>query len=494
MREKLSGLGPVAAIFVALLATALTVRGRAADQDTEWRAYGGDHTAKKYSPLTQINKDTVKNLRIAWRQSATPLEVREGPNAPIPYNYENTPLMVGGLLYMSTGYGSVAALDPATGKVIWFDSPAAIRDQSPVVPPAPGEPTPPGQAPRVRGTPSRSVAYWTDGTDARIIAITGQSLVALNARTGKRYAAFGANGEVDLSKAYERDMGGGYKWGGPPIVVRDVIVVGGLAGDASDVVSERQRARMQTPPGDVRGFDVRTGKRLWTFRTVPQPGEFGSDTWLKDSWAYSGNAGIWGFMSADEELGYVYLPIESALDYFGGTHPGDNLFSDSIVCLDAKTGKRIWHFQANHHGFWDYDFTTAPVLGEATVNGRRVKLLAEASKQGFAYVLDRVTGKPVWPIEERPVPKGHVPGEWYSPTQPFPTRPPAYEQQGVSADDLIDFTPELKREAMEIVSQYNHGPLFTPFEIPGTPEGKKGTILMPSSIGGTNWNGPAFDP
>ena len=199
-------------------------------------------------------------------------------------------------------------------------------------------------------------------------------------------------------------------------------------------------------------------------------------------------------MSADEELGYVYLPIESALDYYGGTHPGDNLFSDSIVCLDARTGKRIWHFQGNRHGIWDYDFTAAPVLADVTVNGRKVNVLVETSKQGFAYVLDRVTGQPIWPIEDRPVPKGHVPGEWYAPTQPFPTRPPAFEQQGVTIDDLIDFTPELRREAIEIISQYNYGPLYTPLEVPGTAEGKNGTILMPSYFGGNNVNGAAFDP
>jgi quinoprotein glucose dehydrogenase len=470
----------------------------------EWRAYGGDKSFTKYSALDQIDKDNVKTLRVEWRQSATPETVRQTPNAPVPYNYENTPLMVDGLLYISTGYGTVAALNPETGAVVWFDSPVHVHEQSPVVPSSGSTPpTPSGAsarsarsrvAPVVRGTPSRSVAYWTDGKDSRILAITGQSLVALSAKTGKRYDTFGEHGEVDLSLGYDRDTGGGYKWGGPPIVVGDVVVVGGLPGEASDVVSEKQRARFQTPPGDIRGYDVRTGKRLWIFHTVPQLGEFGAETWLKESWSYSGNAGVWGFMSADEDLGYVYLPIESALDYYGASHPGDNLFADSLLCLDAKTGKRVWHFQANHHGVWDYDFTTAPVLADVTIGGRRVKLLAEASKQGFLYVLDRVTGEPIWPIEERPARPGHAPGEWYAPTQPFPTKPPAYEQQGVSIADLIDFTPDLRREATEIINRYNYGPLFTPFEIPGTSEGKDGTILMPSSIGGTNWNGPAFDP
>jgi len=489
MSEHVPAVGRIVAVAFAIVAATGGPPSRAAGQGEEWRAYGGDLGARQYSPLAQISRDTVKDLRIAWRQSATPHEMRDGPNAPVPYAYTHTPLMVGGLLYMSTGYGTVAALDAATGKVVWFDSPATVREQSPTVPL--------GDDDRAvaRGTPTRGLAYWTDGAaDARVIAITGQSLVALDAKTGARIPTFGDRGEVDLSKGYDRDTGGGYKWRSQPVVVRDVIVVGGLPGRAADIVSEKQRARKETPPGDIRGYDVRTGKRLWTFHTVPRPGEFGSDTWLNDSWSYSGNTGVWGIMTADEALGYVYLPIESALDYYGGTHPGDNLFSDSIVCLDGRTGKRIWHFQANHHGIWDYDFTAPPILADVTVDGRPVKIVVATSKQGFAYVLDRVTGRPIWPIEERPVPRGHVPGEWYAPTQPFPTKPPAFEQQGVSIGDLIDFTPELRREAVEIISQYNYGPLYTPLELPGTPEGKNGTILMPSTIGGNNVNGAAFDP
>jgi quinoprotein glucose dehydrogenase len=368
---------------------------------------------------------------------------------------------------------------------VWFDDPTGLREQSPTVE---------VEGARVAGTPTRSLAYWTDGKDARILAITGQSLVALNAKTGRRYDGFGDRGEVDLAKGYERETGGGFRWRSQPVVVRDVIVVGGLPGNATDVISERALARKETAPGNIRGYDVRTGTKLWEFRTVPRPGEVGSDTWLNDSWSYSGNTGVWGIMSADEELGYVYLPIESAIDYYGGTHPGDNLFSDSIVCLDAKTGKRIWHFQGIHHGIWDYDFTAAPVLADVTVDGRRRRIVAQTSKQGFAYVFDRVTGEPIWPIVERPVPRGHVPGEWYAPTQPFPTRPPAFEQQGVGVDDLIDFTPEMRREAIEIMSQYNYGPLYTPLEVAGTPEARNGTVLMPSTLGGNNFNGASFDP
>jgi quinoprotein glucose dehydrogenase len=471
-------------VAAAALASALLMRPQAAPVPGDWPAYGGNKGGTKYSQLDQINKDTVRNLRIVWRQSATPQAVRQGhSDAPVPISYEHTPLMVDGLLYISTGYGTVAALDPTTGEVVWFDSPFA--------------PAPNGSSDRQppRGPSSRSLAYWSDGKDARIIAITGQYLVALNAATGKRYPNFGQGGEIDLAKGYRRVTEGGYRWSGPPLVIRDVIIVGGLPGGASDIVTETARAKRETPPGDIRGFDVRSGKLLWTFHTIPEPGEFGNDTWLNDSWSYSGNTGVWASMSGDEELGYVYLPIETPTgDYYGGTRHGNNLFAESMVCLDAKTGKRVWHFQAVHHGIWDYDFPAPPVLADITVNGRRTKAVAQISKQSFVYVLDRVTGKPVWPIVERPVPKGDAPGEWYAPTQPFPTKPPAYEQQGVSPDDLMDFTPELRQEALQIINQYKYGPLFTPFGVPGTPDGKKGTILMPSSIGGSNWPGAGLDP
>jgi glucose dehydrogenase len=345
----------------------------------------------------------------------------------------------------------------------------------------------------VRGASTRGVAYWTDGKDQRVIATTGQYLVALNAKNGERYKEFGEGGQVDLTKGYERPVTG-YRWSSSPLVVRDVIIMGGVPAPATDILNERTKGPKEMPPDDIRGYDVRTGKLLWTFHVVPRGGELGNDTWLNDSWTYSGNSGVWSLISADEELGYVYLPFETATgDYFGGTRPGNNLFAESLVCLDAKTGKRVWHFQAIHHGLWDYDFPAAPVLADITVNGRRIKAVAQVSKQAFVYVFDRVTGQPVWPIEERPVPQGNVPGEWYSPTQPFPTKPPPFDQQGVSENDLIDFTPELKAEALKIVSQYKYGPLFTPPVLLGSQEGPKGTILMPGTNGGANWGGAAFD-
>ena len=410
---------------------------------------------------------------------ALPEELRASfPDAQAQANLQHTPLVVDGLMYMSSAVGAVVALDPTTGKTVWYDS----------LPPRPD-----GQG-LARAGATRSIAYWTDGKDARIVTNVGANLVALNAKTGKRYADFGENGQVDLTKGFERPITG-WRWSSGPIVVKDVVVVAGVPSPATDILNERARAPKEMPPDDVRGYDVRTGKLLWTFHVVPRKGEFGNETWLNDSWTYSGNSGAWSLLSADEELGYVYLPFEEATgDYYGGTRPGNNLFAESIVCLDARTGKRVWHFQTIHHGLWDYDLPAAPVLGDITVNGRRIKAVAQVSKQAFVYVFDRVTGQPVWPIVERPVPQGNVPGEWYSPTQPIPSKPPAFDQQGVSDSDLIDFTPELKAEAKKIVSEYKTGPLYTPPVLLGSPDGPKGLLLVPGTNGGADWGGAAFDP
>ena len=475
MKNRLQWLSVVAIVVGA----AWTVTGKD-DKNHDWPAYSGDKASTKYSPLDQINKDTVGKLQIVWRQSGVPEELKAAyPGANAPGNWQNTPLMVDGLLYMSSGVGTVVALDAATGKVVWFDVPPSVDGKGPA-----------------RGGSSRSVAYWANGNDSRIFTMSGANLIALNAKTGKRYPDWGTNGAIDLTKVgYDRGGVTGYRNSSGPIVVRDVIVVGGVPAPATDYLSERVKATKEAPPDDIRGFDAKTGKLLWTFHVVPRPGEFGEETWLNGSAAYSGNSGVWSLLSADEELGYVYLPLEEATgDYFGGTRPGNNLFAESILCLDAKTGKRVWHFQTLHHGIWDYDLPAAPILGDIKVNGRTVKAIAQVSKQAYVYVLDRVTGKPIWPIEERPVPKGEVPGEWYSPTQPIPTKPPAFDQQGVTDKDLIDYTPELKAEARKIVDEYNYGPLFTPAEVVGTPKGKKGTIYLPGTNGGADWGGAAFDP
>jgi quinoprotein glucose dehydrogenase len=470
--------------LLTLLSLVMYVTGLAQGRpraSAEWRAYGGTLASTKYSPLDQINARNARQLRIAWRQSATPVQVRQGPGAPVPINYAHTPLMVGGLLYMSTGYGTVAALDASTGKVVWFDPPpprAAITDGPAIVPVA-------GLAQAKRG-----LAYWTDGRDERIITTVGRDLVALNAKTGKRYPGFGSGGAVDLTKGYEFDADvTAFTWSAQPIVVRDVIVVGGHPATRDG----------RTPPGDIRGFDVRTGTQLWTFHVVPRPGEFGADSYLNDSLSRAGRGGTWSMMSADEELGYVYAPLKSVGaqaggEYYNGEIPGNNLFGESIVCLDARTGKRIWHYQIVHHGVWDWDLPAAPTLVDIRVNGRAIKAVAQVTKHGFTFVFDRITGQPVWPIEERPVPAGDVPGEWYSPTQPYPTKPPAYEEQDATIDDLVDFTPALRAEAIAIISQYRYGHLFlAPSIIDPAPGGTRGTLNRIGTAP-TTWNGAAFDP
>lgn len=454
-------------------------------QEVEWRSYGSDLAGTKYSPLDQINAQTIGDLEIVWRQSVIPDAIKGGRDLTASLAAQNTPLMADGRLYISTGLGTVAALDATNGQVLWFDSPPD-RD---------GEPF-------QRARQTRGVAYWDDpeSTDARVLAVVGSYLVALNARTGERYPTFGNGGEVDLTKGYDREVKD-FSWGSPPIVVNDIVVIGSMI---MDVVNPAMPALKEMPPGDVRGFDVRTGEQVWIFHTIPQEGELGNETWLtainedRASWEYTGNTNMWAWASADEELGYVYVPLSTPTnDYYGGYRPGENLFAESIVCLDAQTGQRVWHFQAVHHGIWDYDFPAAPNVVDIRLNGRSepIKALAAVSKQAFTYVFDRVTGEPIWPIEERPVPQGNVPGEWYASTQPFPTKPPPFDQQGVSIDDLVDFTPELRREALDIFRQYITGPLFTPPSLVSeSPDGTKGTLQMPGVVGGADWGGAAVDP
>jgi quinoprotein glucose dehydrogenase len=337
------------------------------------------------------------------------------------------------------------------------------------------------------------VAYWTDGKEERILYVTiGYRLMALDAKTGIPVPSFGKGGAVDLKLDDDQDIdlnGGDIALHATPAVAKNVVIVGAAHSDGSAPKS------MKHVKGYVRGFDVKTGKRLWIFHTIPKPGEYGLDTWLNDSWSYTGNAGVWGQISVDEELGIVYLPVEMATgDKYGGHRPGPGLFGESLVAVDLQTGKRIWHFQLVHHGLWDMDPPCAPILTDITVDGKTVKAVAQPSKQEFLYVFDRRTGKPIWPIVERPVPQGDVPGEWYSPTQPIPTKPPAYGHQGVTPDDLIDFTPALHEEALKFVKDYRLGPIFTP-PLVGKAEGSpQGALLSPGNLGGTNWPGGAYDP
>jgi quinoprotein glucose dehydrogenase len=458
-------------LCVGLLSVAINARPQSGTRNGEWRNYGGDQGSTRYAPLDQINADNFSKLELAWRFKTDSLGARPE------FKFESTPLMIHGVLYSAGGSRrSVVALDAATGELLWVHR----EDEG------------------MRGTyaprqlSGHGVAYWTDGKEERILYVTpGYRLIALNAKTGQPVPGFGKSGVVDLKLDDDQDidlMTGEVGLHSTPAVAKDVVIVGAAHLTGSDPKSRRNVR------GYVRGFDVRTGKRLWIFHTIPKPGEYGADTWDKDSLTYTGNTGVWAQISVDEDLGLVYLPVELPTgDYYGGDRPGNGLFGESIVAVDLQTGKRKWHRQLVHHGIWDMDIPAAPILCDIAVGGRTVKAVAQPTKQSFLYVFNRETGEPIWPIEERPVPKGDVPGEWYSPTQPFPTKPPAYDNQGVSIDQLIDFTPELRAEAVKLVSKYRIGPLFTPPSV-SKADGTLGTITSPGSTGGANWPGGSYDP
>ena len=433
----------------------------------EWRAYGGDAWSTKYSPLGQIDRGNVGDLRIAWRWSSPENEMATANAKYRPGWYEATPLMIGGVLYTTSSLSHAAAIDARTGKTIWIHDPKSYE----------------AGRPNNAGFVNRGLAYWSDGASARLLLGTGDAhLIALDPSTGAPIPTFGEGGRIDLTQGLRRPINRRYySLTSPPTVCRDVVVVGSSIADLA--------ISRNAPPGDVRGFDVRTGKLLWTFHSIPQEGEYGNDTWESNSWQHIGNANVWSMSSCDSELGYVYLPFGTPTsDYYGGERPGANLFAESLVAIDATTGKRVWHFQAVHHGIWDYDFPCAPNLVDITVAGERIKAVAQVSKQGFTYVFDRATGEPVWPIEERPVAQSTVPGEKTSPTQPFPTKPAAFERQGVTKDDLIDFTPELRKEAEAILAGFNYGPIFTPLS------SDRPTVYLPGWTGGANWTGAGVDP
>ena len=474
-----------AAVLLALNLLPVAVAGQPPDDEPsyrpltteqgEWPGYGGDAGHTRYSPLDQVDASNFGDLELAWR-------FRTDNLGPAPeFKLEGTPLMTGGVLYATGGTRrTVVALDAATGELLWMH-----REDE-------GE----RAAASPRRLSGRGLAYWTDGTEARILYVTiGFRLVALDAATGARIAGFGRDGAVDLKTAAFVGDGrridlvtGAIGSNATPTVARDVVIVGGTFADGAAPPTHNHIK------GLVQAFDVRTGRRLWTFNTVPRPGELGADTWLGDSWGTNGNNGVWTQISADPELGIVYLPVESPTgDYYGGHRPGDNLFGESLVAVDLLTGQRLWHFQLVHHPIWGFDMASPPILADITVDGREIEAVAQPGKQAFLYVFDRITGEPVWPIEERPAPRGDVPGEWYSPTQPFPTRPPAYDRQGASLDDLIDFTPGLRAEAVELVSRYRLGPMFTP-PVVSRPEGPIATLGLGAGSGGTNWPGGGYDP
>jgi quinoprotein glucose dehydrogenase len=467
----------------------------------EWPTYGGDLASSKYSPLDQINQGNFSRLALGWRAKSPDavlsltlpgggewtadfkdifaelnrLDPKRWRDAAPPFvgNFKATPLMIGGVLYLNSPASVGMALDAKTGAVRWIYNPKSYES---------------GTTTMSARWNQRGVGYWTDGREERVFWGTGDGyLIAVDAKTGRPIPSFGVNGKVDLmeglprAKRGERDYLNAltYSVQSPPFVVRDLVVT---PASISSLLIDKEQI-----PGYIRAYDARTGKVRWTFKTVPTPGEFGNDTWGADSWSYSGKVTTWSMMSADPELGRIYLPTNTtAPDFYGGHRPGNNLFAESILCLDLETGARVWHFQTVHHGLWDYDNPAAPNLLDITVNGQRIKALAQITKQGFIYTFDRETGRPVWPIDERPVPASDVPGEKPSPTQPFPTRPGAFERQGVTVDDLVDFTPEIRAMAIEAIKPFRIGPLFTPPSL-------QGTIMQPGAGGGGNWSGAAVD-
>ena len=459
------------AAWAIVAAGAAGAAGAQTAPNVEWPIYGGNLSAQHYSPLDQINAQNVKNLTVAWRWYA-------GNFGPTPeMKSETTPLMIGGVLYATAGATrNVIAIDAASGETLWIWRPSD-GDRFRTAP---------------RRTSGRGVSYWQSGDDRRVLTVTpGFYLWALDADTGLPVREFGEAGVVDLRHGL-RGPTDNIEAGSssPPLVVGDVVIVGPAGG-----VGARPNAKTQVKL-DVRAFDVHTGRLLWTFHTIPEKGEFGYDTWLTPGSAeYTGNAGVWGPMSADPELGLVYLPVEGATsDMYGGERHGDNLFGNSLVAVDVKTGQRVWHQQLVHHDIWDWDNPTAPILLDVTVNRRPVKAVVQLTKQAFAYAFDRKTGAPLWPMEERAVAKSDVPLERTARTQPFPTKPAAYDRQGVSENDLVDFTPAIKAAALEAVKDLRMGPMFTPPSLVGAPDGTRGTLVLPHYGGGANWEGGAADP
>ena len=454
--------------------------------DGEWTNYASDTGSTKYTSLDQINADNFEELEIVWRWTSIDgeidLEAVMGDAAEdISFGrLQATPLMIDGVLYMITALNQAVALDSATGELLWSFDPQAYLSGYSISP---------------LGYHHRGVAYWSDVKESRILFAPNEGyLFCLDAEEGRPDTAF-AGGRIDLTQGIPRadreslDYSGAVPLGtvSPAIVVGDVLVV-------NQITSNRPHYK-ERPPTFVRGYNIRSGELVWTFNTIPQAGEFGVETWQEESWRYTGNGGVWTQMSADLDLGLVYLPTEAPTnDYYGGHRPGDNLFTQSVVAVDAATGDRVWHFQMIHHGLWDYDTPAAPNLMNVNVNGREIRALAQVTKQGWAYVFDRATGVPVWPMPELPVPQGLIPGERTSPTQPFPTKPPAFAMQGLTEDDLIDFTPELKAEALEIIDDYVYGPIYTPASLPDEETAKRGSIFVPSAGGGANWPGAGFDP
>jgi glucose dehydrogenase/cytochrome c553 len=430
----------------------------------EWKYWGGDAGQTRYAPLDQVNASNVSRVKIAWRWSA------DTSGDASSSNYKSTPLLDDGVMYVPWLNHGMAAIDAGTGKTLWTF-----------------EPQPTDIGGRGASLVMRSLAYWTDGKEKRVFHNSGDGrLIAVDAKTGKAADGFGKNGWINLREGIIEDTPvtdvGSVS---PAIVVGDIIVAQAIPGGARN---------KESAPGHIRGFDVRTGELKWTFHMVPRKGEFGYDTWENGAADYVGNSGTWTMMSADLEHGLVYVSGDTpSNDFYGGERLGDGLFAESVVCINAKTGKRVWHFQTTHHGIWDYDIPAAPVLHDIIKDGKRIPAATVLTKQSLVFVFNRLTGEPVWPIEERPVPASKIPGEKLSPTQPFPTKPASLSKLGYHEEDLIDFTPALRKEAVEIMSKYQKGGLYEPL-VDVKETGLKGTWIYPGYGGGPNWNGGAFDP
>lgn len=439
-----------------------------AQAGADWPVYGGDAGGTKYSSLDRIHRGNVAGLRPAWewRVGEEAVPEGEGRKAARPGNFQATPLVIGDTMWLSTPFNRVVALDAASGRLLWEHDPGAWRF---------------GQPSNGTGFVHRGVATWSDGRERRIFMNSRWRLIALDAATGEPIPSFGEGGEVDLAADLLWEVNRlHYTNTSPPVVWGDLVIVGNGVGDRLSYRND--------PPGDVQAFDVRTGKRVWSFNPIPQPGEVGNETWEAESWSRTGHTNVWAPFTVDAARGIVYLPVSTpSNDWYGGDRPGDNLFGEAIVALDARTGERLWHFQTVHHGLWDYDLPAPPVLGTIRVGGRPVDAVAVPTKMGHLFVFDRVSGEPVWPVEERPVPPSDVPGERAAATQPFPTRPAAYARQGLTEADLLDYTPELKARALAEFRRYRSGPIFTPPSV-------QGTIQMPGVIGGSGWGGGALDP
>lgn len=454
-------------------AAAVSISGCTAGPDSagavSWPAYGNDAGGSKYSPLADVNRDNVARLAVAFTWEPHESAIQEGPGQKParPGMFQATPLAVNDTLFLSTPYNRVVALDATDGRELWSFDPQAWKTY--------------GQPNVGTGFVHRGVATWSDGSERRVFINTRWRLIALDASTGKPVSSFGTDGEVsmleDLSRVVRPEH---FASSSPPVVWGDLVIVGNAVGD--------RLAYRGDPPGDVQAFDARTGKRVWRFETVPRPGQPGNESWENDSWKYAGHTNVWAPFTVDSARGLVYLPVGTpSNDWYGGERKGNNLFAESIVCLDARTGERVWHFQVAHHGLWDYDLPAPPNLVTVKHGGKMVDAVVVPTKQGFLFVFDRLTGEPLWPIEERPVPGSDVPGERASPTQPFPTKPAPYARQGFTLDDVVDFTPEVRKAALEEIEKYRIGPLYTP-------PSEAGTVVVPGAIGGSGWGGASIDP